>query len=126
MDHIPRQHKIEAAIVERQRIDRSLAHAQRDAVGLRRLAHDREAGRTAVDRLDGELILGEQQRVPDDAAAEIERGAGAARLELRQERDHIGLGIKPVRAALGGRPSLVPGFDRGRECRRHHRPPASR
>jgi hypothetical protein len=47
------------------------------------LAHDREALRTAVERLDGEPMLSEQQRVPADAAAEIERGAGAARLQLR-------------------------------------------
>src|ERR1700730_16874447 len=33
VDHIPRQHKIEAAILERQRIGRSLAHAQRYAPG---------------------------------------------------------------------------------------------
>ena len=80
LDHVPRQHEIEAAILERQRIGRSLTHAQRYAAGLCGLAHDRETGSTAVDRLDGEPVLGEKERVPADAAAEIECRAGAARL----------------------------------------------
>jgi hypothetical protein len=32
-------------------------------------------------------MLGEQQRVPAGTAAEIERGAGAARLQLRQQSE---------------------------------------
>jgi hypothetical protein len=67
VDHIPRQHKIEAAIAERQRVGRSLAHAPRYTADPRAFAHNREAGRTAVDRLDGRPMLGENERVPADA-----------------------------------------------------------
>ncbi len=54
-----------------------------------------------MDRLDGEPMLGEKQRVPTDPAAEIECRAGAARLQPRQQCDDVGLGIKPVGTALG-------------------------
>jgi hypothetical protein len=53
-------------------------------------------------------VLGEKERVPADTAAEIERGTGAARLQLRQQRDEFGLGIRPVGAAPGRSPTVCP------------------
>jgi hypothetical protein len=45
---------------------------------LRHVAHDPEAGGAAVDRFDRQSVLGEQQGVSADTAAEIERRADAA------------------------------------------------
>ena len=49
-----------------------------------RLAHHREAGQAAVNRLDIEAALGEQQRMPADAASEIEHPPGSARVQFRR------------------------------------------
>jgi hypothetical protein len=84
IDHIPRQHEIEAVVVERQRISRSLTQTQGYTAGLRRFARHSETGGTAVNRVDRQPVLREKQRMPADTAAEIERRAGAARFELRQ------------------------------------------
>jgi hypothetical protein len=45
---------------------------------LRGLARNLEAGGTAVDRFDRQPVLCQKQRMPADAATEIERRAGAA------------------------------------------------
>jgi hypothetical protein len=71
MDHVPRQHEVEAVGVKRKFVRRSLAHAEQHAAPLCGLAKERKTGSAAVDRLDRQPVLGEEQRVSADAATEI-------------------------------------------------------
>jgi hypothetical protein len=69
---VPRQHIIEALGGEGQCVGIGLPQAYSEA-GRERLAASKiEAGGGTVDRLDGKAVLGEEQRVPADAATEVE------------------------------------------------------
>ena len=82
MDHVSRPHEVEAVVVTQKFVRRSLAQAEQPAAPLCGPAKERKTGSAAIDRLDRQPVLGEEQRLSADAAAEIERGAGAARLLL--------------------------------------------
>jgi hypothetical protein len=43
-------------------------------------------------------VLGEQQRMPADATAEIEHLPGAARAQFRQDRHHCRVRFEPIGA----------------------------
>jgi hypothetical protein len=82
-DDVPRQHIVEALASEGQRVGIGLAQAQTEAARGRLAASEVEAGGGTVDRLDGKAVLGEEQRVPADAATEVEHMLRAARLQHR-------------------------------------------
>src|SRR4029077_5979727 len=94
------------------------SEAPRDSLA----ASEIKAGGGAVDRLDGKAVLGEEQRMPGDAAAAGEHMLRATRLQHRNQRCNRWVRHQPVGAALGGCPPLVPRFNR---CRRHLRPTLS-
>ena len=102
MDHIPRQDEIEVGVGKRQGVGEALMQAHRQAARRGRLAHHREAGQAAVNRLDIEAVLGEQQRMPADAASEIEHPPGGARVQFRQDRHHCRVRFEPIGAPFAG------------------------
>src|SRR5215813_12469629 len=63
MDHTPRQDVIEASVGKRQGVGEALVEAHRQAARRGCLAYHGQAGQAAVDRLDIEAVLGEQQRM---------------------------------------------------------------
>jgi hypothetical protein len=67
---------------------RGPAQVHRQAARRGCLAYHCEAGQAAVDCLDIEAVLGEQQRMPLNATTEIEHPPGAARVQIRQDRHH--------------------------------------
>jgi hypothetical protein len=85
-DDVPRQHILEALVGEGQRVGIGLAQAQSEAARGCLAASEVEAGGGPVDRLDRKAVLGEEQRVPADAATEIEHMLRAARHQHRHQR----------------------------------------
>src|SRR6516162_6002313 len=129
MDHIPRQDIIEADVGKRQRVGETLVQAHRQAARRGCLAYHREPDQAAVDRLDIEAVLGEQQRMPADTATEIEHPPGTARVQFRQDRYYCRVRFEPIGAPFAGGPTLVPSLDRRlrhRTADRHLPRPLSR
>jgi hypothetical protein len=110
---------------ERQRIGRSLAHAQRYAAGAR--AVSRRAARPAAlpssaptaSPCSARTSACRRHRSRDRVPCRHRAPPAPAAARSRRARD------RASRRALGGRPSFVPSLDRGRERRRHRAPPAS-
>src|SRR4030095_68233 len=76
------------------------------------LAHHVEAVFATLERLDRKPVLGQEQRVATDAAAEIWQGRSAAVPHLWQELDNGRGREEPICATVFGLPSFVPGIDR--------------
>ena len=74
---------VETLVGEGQCVSIGLAQAQSEAARGRFAASEVEAGGGTIDRLDGKAVLGEEQRVPADAATEVEHMLRAARLQHR-------------------------------------------
>ena len=80
---------VETLVGEGQRVSIGLAQAQSEAARGRFVASEVEAGGGTIDRLDGKAVLGEEQRVPADAATEVEHMLRAARLQGRGRHPHF-------------------------------------
>jgi len=74
------------------------------------------AGGGTVDRLDRKAVLGEEQRVAADAAAEVDHTLHAARLEHWNQLRDCRVRHQPVVATFRRCPALVPRVD----CRGRH------
>ena len=113
-DHVPRQDIVETRIVERQRVGIGLTQAYSEAARVSLSASEVEPRGGTVNRLDGKAMLGKQQRVPADAATEVEHLLCTTLLQHRHDRNNLRMRYEPVSAALRSCPALVPRLDRRR------------